>query len=143
MENKSWVFLAMCALILSGCGPSFYLRKAERALKKAEQLGAMINTDTVFITKEVIVPEIHLDSIVVVKLGDTIRLEKEKLKIKMVKMPGDTVFVEAECESDTVLIRTPINVYRTIEARGTLRWWHLVIVGLAGVIAGRLLRLFI
>lgn len=141
MENKSWLLLGLCVLILTSCGPSWHLRQAIKHERKAIALGAAVTADTVFIDKEVIVPEIRLDSFVVVKLGDTIRLEKEKLKIKLVKMPGDTVFIDAACLPDTVKVTVPVTVEKKVEAKGWLRWWHLVIVGVCGAILGRFFKL--
>lgn len=134
-------FLAF--VLLTSCGPSFYLRKAERAIKKAEALGSTWQSDTVFIEKEVIVPEIRLDSIVVVKLGDTVTVEREKLQIKLVRLSGDTVFVDAACLPDTIKVKVPVNVYRTITAKGWLRWWHLVVAFGIGAIFGRLIRILL
>lgn len=123
-------------ILFCACSPAAKLRRAEKLIKQAEALGAEWRTDTVFIDKPVIVPEIHTDSIVVVKFGDTVRIEKERLKVKFVKLKGDTVFLEAECLSDTIYQRVPVTVTKTISARGWLRWWHLALcVGIGFIIA--------
>jgi len=134
----AWVLVA-----LYGCGPAAKLRRAEKLIKQAELQGGVWSSDTVWREVPVITRETRVDTAFVSLPGDTVTIIKDALQVKYVRLRGDTVFIDAKCESDTVLIRTPVNVYRTIEARGWLRWWHLVIVGIAGVIAGRLLRLFI
>lgn len=132
-----WLILLIS---FTGCGPGFYLRKAERALKKAEQLGATTTSDTVFILKEVIVPETHFDTVLrVVNFHDTITVEKDRI-VTRVKINTVTkeIFVSTKCPEDTVKIKVPVNVYRTIQARGWLRWWHILIAFIVGVVLGRL-----
>lgn len=133
------ILVLLAVLLLVSCGPAAKLRRAEKLIKQAEAAGASWMSDTVFIEKPVIVPEIRLDSIVVVKLGDTVTVEREKLQIKLIRLRGDTVFVEGKCLTDTIKVKVPVNVYRTITAKGWLRWWHLVISFIVGAILGRIL----
>lgn len=141
MGNIKICLQIISIIFLVSCSGAAKLRRAEKLIKRAEAAGASWSSDTVFIDKEVIVPEIRLDSFVVVKLGDTVRIEKEKLSIKLVKMRGDTVFVDAACLPDTIKIKVPHNVYRTIQAKGWLRWWHLVLVLIGGFVLGRIAKI--
>jgi len=75
-------------ILLSSCGPNFYLKKAEKALKKAEQLGAVITADTVYKERLVFVDSIRVDSIFTSKVGDTVYISKDRLKIKFVRLKG-------------------------------------------------------
>jgi hypothetical protein len=117
---------------LWSCGPNFYLRKAERALKKAEQLGANVSRDTIFIEKVVTVPEVKTDTVFSSSEGDTVYISKDRLKLKYVNLPGDSVFIEGKCESDTVRLEIPVTITKEISAKSWLKWWHLVIALLLG-----------
>ena len=62
--------------------------------------------ETVVITERVAV----VDTVV---LKDTVTITKDRLRIRLLKLPGDTVRVEAECAPDTVTVRTTNVEYNT------------------------------
>jgi hypothetical protein len=62
--------------------------------------------ETVVITERVAV----VDTVV---LKDTVTITKDRLRIRLLKLPGDTVRVEAECAPDTVTVRTTHVEYNT------------------------------
>lgn len=117
---KKYLFIL---LVLTSCGPldraNRKLNKAERLTQSAIELGAEVKRDTVWITKEVIVPEVKTDTVIELvgfNLQDTIFIERERLKIK-VKL--DTlfreIFVEAKCQPDTVKIEVPVSIDTSIK----------------------------
>jgi hypothetical protein len=127
--------IALC-LILAGCGPSFHLRRANYHLKKAELKGALIKPDTVFVEKKVFIPEVQTDTIFESKEGDTVFISKDRLKLKYVNLPGDSVFIEGKCESDTVTVTVPITITKNITApKGFWYYfpWLLFVLALAAV----------
>lgn len=63
-------------------------------------------SETVVITERVAV----VDTVV---LKDTVTITKDRLRIRLLKLPGDTVRVEAECAPDTVTVRTTHVEYNT------------------------------
>jgi len=143
MKTREFIYLgvitAICAL--SACGPASKLRRAEKLIKKAELQGAVWQVDTVYKEIPVFLTETHLDSIFVVKQGDTVFITKDRLSVKITRLKGDTVFVDAKCEADTVFREVPVTVTKTIEAKSWLKWWHLLIAIVAGWIIGRLFKL--
>lgn len=113
------LILALCALILlGGCSSSFkaqrHLRKAKAHILKAEALGAVWHTDTIYKQIQVVVPEIKKDTIFKAVLGDTVTIEKERLKIKYVRLAGDSVFIEGTCKADTVYKEVPVVINKSI-----------------------------
>ena len=63
-------------------------------------------TQTIHDTFEIIVPEIkHDTSFFVVKETDTFYIEKDRLRIRIIK-EFDTLHVEGECTSDTIQVIT-------------------------------------
>lgn len=123
-------------LLLSSCGPSHYLKKAERALKKAEQLGASVKSDTVYIDREIIVPQTHFDTVLSMQnFRDTITVTKDRVVTRVkVNTVEKKIFVETECPPDTIKIRVPVTVTREISSGYSL--WELIILALAALAVG-------
>ena len=64
------------------------------------------NDTTVVIFDTTITKEgVLLDSSIVVKKNDTIFIEKEKLKIKLIRGKRDSIFLTAECTPDTIRVK--------------------------------------
>lgn len=127
-------------VLLSSCGPRWHLKRAQHHIKKAEAKGALITSDTVYVEKTIVTQEVKTDTVFTSLVGDTILITKEKLRIKYVKLPGDSVYVEGKCDADTVQISVPFTVTKqiTVPAKTWLRWWHLIIALLAGAAAVKL-----
>lgn len=123
-------------LLLSSCGPSYYLKKAERALKKAEQLGADISADTVYVDREIIVPETHFDTVLTeVNFRDTITVTKDRVVTRVkVNTVEKKIFVETECPPDTLKIRVPVTVTKEISAGYSL--WEMIILAIVCLLVG-------
>ena len=132
--QNSRYHLLLIIFLLSSCGPTFYLKKAERALKKAEQLGAQVQVDTIYKEHLVFVDSIRVDSIFTSKVGDTVYISKDRLKIKYVHLKGDSVFIEGKCEADTVKIQVPVSV--TKEIKSGLGIWTVIQWSLLALIVG-------
>lgn len=105
-------------LILCSCASNKAnrkLKRAERLTNEAIALGSKVTADTVYKEIPVFIPQVMVDSIFTSKVGDTVYLEKERLKIKYVRLPGDSVFIEGKCEADTVKIQVPITINKEIK----------------------------
>ena len=143
MESKSWLLLLISIVAIS-CGPNHYLRKAERAIDKAEKLGLKWKTDTVWNTIEVAVPEIDFDTVISYEtLNDTITVTKDNI-ITRVKVNTVTkeIFVQTKCTPDTIKVKVPVIVNREIKAgKG---FWHyalwFLIVAVIAFVAGYIIR---
>ena len=127
------------ATISASCGPAHYLKKADRALKKAEQLGAKITPDTVYIDRTYIVPERTVDTLLLrVNFTDTIRMETEKVKWKTkVNTVTRTIYTQVTCKPDTIKIKVPVTVEKEIKAG--YGQWHLSLVALWCLILGAII----
>jgi hypothetical protein len=108
----------LLAIFFTGCASNKANRKLKRAnrlIAQAEQLGAVWQTDTVFKEIPVFIPQVRTDSIFVTTEGDTVYIEKDRLKIKFVDLPGDSVFIEGKCDSLTKIVEVPITVTKEIK----------------------------
>jgi len=111
-------YLVFLLIVLSSCASNKANRKLKRAnrlIAQAEQLGAKVTSDTIFKTIPVFIESVKYDSIFTSRQGDTVYLEKERLKIKYVRLPGDSVYIEGKCDSVTVIKEVPFIVNKEIK----------------------------
>ena len=111
-------YLVFLLIVLSSCASNKANRKLKRAnrlIGEAEQLGVKWKSDTIFKTIPVFIESVKYDSIFTSRQGDTVYLEKERLKIKYVRLPGDSVYIEGKCDSVTVIKEVPISVTKEIK----------------------------
>ena len=106
----------LLVLLLSGCNANFYLKRAEINTRKAIERGAKIKIDTIYQERTIFVDFIRVDSIFTSKVGDTVRIYKDRLKLKYVRLKADSVFIEGKCESDTIRINVPISVTHEVKS---------------------------
>ncbi len=104
------------------------LRRSEKLLNKAIANGAKVTADTVIKEVAITIPEIKTDTIFQSREGDTVTITKDRLQIKYVKLPADSVYIEGECKADTIVKRIPVAVYKKISSGHTT--WDMVILGI-------------
>lgn len=114
--------------MMSSCSDK--LTRAKKLIAKAESEGAVWTHDTVFVDHPVFIEEVKRDSIFFSLPGDTVRIEKDRLRVTYVRLPGDSVFIEGECQADTVKIQVPVAIDNSIE--GGYPWWYIAIALLVG-----------
>lgn len=130
-------------MIMASCSPAAKLRRAEKLIAKAEEMGAKWHVDTVYVTKHVIVPETHFDTVLTeVNFRDTITVEKDKVVTRVkVNTVSKEIFIETKCPPDTIKIKVPVTVTKTIKAKG-YSLWQLIILALVMLLAGYGVRAF-
>lgn len=121
-------------LILTGCSMEYraarHLRQAEKHIRQAEILGATVKVDTVYKKIPVFLPGVASERKFKSIPGDTMVIWKDRLKVKYVHLPGDTVYLKGECLSDTVFVKVPVTFTQEITAPpDRFRWWHWMLVG--------------
>ena len=82
--------------LLSSCSATWHLN---RAIKKDPSIMAK---DTLVVKDTVVLPPVAITDTVTTKLHDTIVVEKDRLKVRIVKRQ-DTLIIEGKCESDTII----------------------------------------
>lgn len=127
-------------LLLTSCGANYHLKKSKYHELKAISKGAKIQVDTVFKEIPVFIDSVRVDSIFSSKVGDTVYLEKERLRVKYIRLPGDSVFIQGECQADTVKITVPIEVKREIQTGAG--FWDIFKIVLFAVVLTALLVTF-
>lgn len=128
----------LIAILLFSCAPQAKLRRAEKLIKKAELLGAQWRVDTVKVNVPVFIDRIALDTLLISGTSDTVVITKDRLRLKYVNLPGDTVWISGECDSLTIIKEVPVTITKVIQAPDKgLKWWQLILIG-----AGAMLVLF-
>lgn len=95
------VFIASCSVE----------KRLQRLIKKHPEL---IKKDTVYVHDTIVTKEIQSDTVFVSKHSiDTFYLEKEKLKVQIIKQ-RDTIRVKAEVRADTIYMEKKVPVDRVI-----------------------------
>lgn len=127
--------------LFSACSsPNKLLKKAEKLIAEAEAKGATWHSDTVYKEIPIITPKIQFDTIVKTVPGDTVFIVKNNVKVKIVKLKGDSTFVDVLIPADTVIKEVPVTVTKIIEAEPKYDWYVWLIIGFA---AGALLTIVI
>lgn len=109
----------LIVLLLFGCASNKAnrkLKRAERLTQQAIELGAKVTSDTVYKWRTVFIDSVRVDSIFTSVIGDTVYLERERLKVKYVRLKGDSIFIRGECLADTVKIQVPVTVTKEIKS---------------------------
>lgn len=109
---KQIIKISLVLILLISCTPQ---RRLERLLRKHPELTS-IDSITIHDTIRVIVPEVHLDTVVTLQqLYDTVYLEQEQLKVKVWMDRYNKVYIQGKCDTvyiDKIVTRKiPIRIY--------------------------------
>lgn len=109
---KQIIKISLVLILLISCTPQ---RRLERLLRKHPELTS-IDSITIHDTIRVIVPEVHLDTVVTLQqLYDTVYLEQEQLKVKVWMDRYHKVYIQGKCDTvyiDKIVTRKiPIRIY--------------------------------
>ncbi len=110
---------------LTSCSASWHLEKACDKMPEICTPDPVSFVDTVFVPGESIRDTFVFDRV------DTIEIERERLRVKILRS-YDTIQVDAECLSDTIVRTITLPVPKPVEVvRGVSKWWKYswVIVG--------------
>lgn len=128
-----WLGRLTLILLLSSCSAQWHLNKA---VKKDPTI---LVKDTLAVQDTVVVPPVVITDTVTTKQHDTIIVEKDRLKVRIVKRL-DTLIIEGQCASDTIVrtIEIPYEKVVYVEKEKpiqVLQRWALYIL-LIGFLAG-------
>lgn len=134
--------VVLSLLFLLSCSSASKLRRAEKLIEKAEELGAKWHVDTMTLKVPYAVPEIAYKEVHFAMPGDTVRIEKERLQIKYVRLKGDSVFIEGKCKADTIYKDVPVTIVKTIKAKQGFSLWQLIVLAIIALLCGYGVRAF-
>jgi len=113
-----WLVKLILVSLLSSCSAQWHLK---RAVKKDPTL---LKTDTIAIVDTIVTPPVTLTDTVITRTQDTVVVQKDKLKVQVVRS-YDTIMVDAVCESDTIvqIVEVPVP---SIVMKDSDRWYNKV-----------------
>ena len=110
-----WNLLLCISVALSSCSAQWHLKKA---IKKDPMI---LQKDTVTVVDTIVTPPVELTDTVVLQERDTLVIEREKLKVKIIRA-FDTIRVDATCESDTIVSIVEVPYEKVIYTEKE-SWW--------------------
>ena len=102
-----WLGRLSLILLLSSCSATWHLNKA---VKKDPTI---LERDTLVVKDTVVLPPVVITDTVTTKLHDTIVVEKDRLRVRVVKRL-DTLIIEGQCASDTIVRTIEIPVEKIV-----------------------------
>ena len=134
-----WLVKLITISLLSSCSATWHLNQA---VKKDPTI---LERDTLVVQDTVVVPPVVITDTVTTKQHDTIIVEKDRLKVRIVKRL-DTLIIEGQCASDTIVrtIEVPYEKVVYVEKEKPLhivQRWLLYLLSL--IIGIKLLQRFI
>jgi hypothetical protein len=136
MKNKgcgahiAYAGLAMIALLLASC---YTPKRCARVLYKCGIL-----TDTVQVWDSIRIERVITDTLLrwdSLRLHDTVTIEQDRVRVKIVRLPGERLFVQGECK-DTV-IRYVRQVVNAVKRERFIPVWTWVVMFLLLIFAIR------
>jgi len=128
-----WLVKLILVSSLMSCSAQWHLK---RAVKKDPTI---LEKDTLVVTDTVVVPPVVTTDTVITKQQDTIVVEKERLKVKVIRNV-DTLIIDAKCDSDTIVkqIEVPFEKFVYVEQKtffqkiqGLVFYFALILLALA------------
>jgi hypothetical protein len=111
-------------VLLVACNPQ---KRLNRLLMKHPELrDTLVIHDTV----EAVVEYVRADTVFRDR-GDTVTLAKDRVRVRYVRMPGDTVWLSGECLADTIRVpyRVEVPVVQPTRTITDVPWWYWLLVG--------------
>jgi len=105
MKNLIYIsIIILTTLIISSCTPQKRLSRLIALHPELTTSDTIKTTDTIVTKKTLIDSAFHRS-----KIKDTITIEKEKLRLQIIEI-FDTIYIEAECQPDTIILERVIPV---------------------------------
>lgn len=115
------LLISLAALTLLSCD---VVKRHQRLVERHPYVHTSEIT-TVHDTIEVIVPEVKIDTVTSVNF-DTVIIERERLRVQLVRV-RDSMFVDAECKSDTIKVTRTIEVPTYVSTEPKENWFSRLI----------------
>lgn len=111
-------------LLLFGCNAE------KRCARQMVRCGVVFTSDTQYVHDSIRIERVLRDTLLQwdsLIIGDTVTIERDLLRVKVVRLPGERLFIQGECK-DTVVryVRQVVNngaVKREGPSVWALLWW--------------------
>lgn len=114
MKMKWLVKLILLSSLMS-CSAQWHLKKA------VQKDPLILERDTLVVTTTVVSPPVAITDTVTLKQHDTIVIQKDRLKVQLVKV-NDTITINAECASDTIVTTIEVPYEKIVYVKEKTLW---------------------
>jgi hypothetical protein len=114
MKMKWLVKLILLSSLMS-CSAQWHLKKA------VQKDPLILEKDTLVVTTTVVSPPVAITDTVTLKQHDTIVIQKDRLKVQLVKV-NDTITINAECASDTIVTTIEVPYEKIVYVKEKTLW---------------------
>ena len=138
-----WLVKLILLSSLMSCSAQWHLKKA------VQKDPLILQKDTLVVTNTVVTPPVAITDTVTLKQHDTIVIQKDRLKVQLVKV-NDTITINAECASDTIVTTIEVPYEKIVyvqqktllqKIQGLAFYFFLVLLGL--IIVKRLITKYL
>lgn len=135
VNNNFWqifaiiIGLAIVLLIGSSCSCNYHLKKVAQKCNKVQF------NDTILVHDTLRIPEVSHDTTFYSKPGDTVYIENERIRVKYVRISGDSNYIDAKAKEVYLnrFIKVPYikTVFKPEECKKEhLDWWDKIFKGI-------------
>ena len=114
MKMKWLVKLILLSSLMS-CSAQWHLKRA------VHKDPTILEKDTMVVTNTVVTPPVAITDTVTLKQHDTIVIQKDRLKVQLVKV-NDTITINAECASDTIVTTIEVPYEKIVYVEQKTLW---------------------
>lgn len=126
--------LILTALLFIGCS------QRARCIRAYERCGPLWRTDTLEYFDSVVIERAIHDTLLswqTMRVHDTVTIERERMRVRFVRLPGDSIWVQGECR-DTV-IRYVTQRVTVAGPRKGWPWWLWIALAISWFLLGWLI----
>ena len=110
-----WAVKLILLVLLTSCSAQWHLKKA------VQKDPLILEKDTLVVTNTVVTPPVAITDTVTLKQHDTIVIQKDRLKVQLVKV-NDTITINAECASDTIVTTIEVPYEKIVYVKEKTLW---------------------
>jgi len=118
-------FIILCALLLIGCSTE------RRCARAANRCAVLWKSDTVRVHDSILITRRTIDTVLRwewMTVHDTVTITQGRAKIRIVRLPGDSIWVQGEC-ADTVVRYVRQEIVKRVEVGQRFPCWALWLTG--------------
>lgn len=111
-------------LLLFGCNAE------RRCARQMVRCGVVFTSDTQYVHDSIRIERVLRDTLLQwdsLIIGDTVTLERDRLRVKVVKLPGEKLFIQGECKDTVVRYVRQVVQNGAVKRKGpsvwALLWW--------------------
>ncbi len=156
-----FLIFVITALVLQSCSvlPK-EVRQENRAKAKIYKLAKkhhLQHIEFIEIRDTIIVPSVKLDTVFnwqQVAVYDTVYLDSGRLSVRIVRLPGDSIFITGECRTDTIYYHDTVTIERPIVKETDVWlikawrwvkgfWWLLFLIAILAILLRKAVKMYL